>query len=48
MNGKLAKKIRRATAKDIQARFGEIAEVIDSAPLKIRVKIMWKILWKKL
>ena len=48
MNGKKAKKIRRALRKDRRRTFGEFAEVIDRSPLRIRLRIIFKILFKKL
>lgn len=48
MNGKTARKIRRVLHKDSRRAFGEFAEVIDRSPLRIRLRIIFKILFKKL
>lgn len=48
MNGKTEKKIRRVLSKDRRRAFGEFAEVIDRSPLKTRLRIIFKILFKKL
>ena len=48
MNGKTAKKIRRVLSKDRGRAFVEFAEVIDRSPLRIRLRIIFKILFKKL
>lgn len=48
MNSKQVKKIRKAIRKEQVGSFEEFAETINSAPLKLRVKIAFKILIKKL
>lgn len=48
MNGKQVKKLRRIV-KDAQVgNFHEFAETINASPLKLRIKIATKIIFKKL
>lgn len=44
MNSKAVKKLRQIVRKEQVASFKEFAETIDSAPLKLRLKIALKIL----
>lgn len=48
MNNKAVKKLRQVVRKQQVGSFSEFAETIDSAPLKIRLKIAIKIIFKKL
>ena len=48
MNNKAVKKLRQVVRKQQVGSFSEFAETIDSAPLKIRLKIVIKIIFKKL
>ena len=48
MNGKQIKKLRKEVKRAQVGDFLEFAETINSAPLKLRIKIAVKILRKKL
>lgn len=48
MNAKAVKKLRQAIRKEQVGSFNEFAETINSAPLKLRIKIAMKIIFKKL
>lgn len=48
MNSKQVKKLRKAIKKAQIGSFKEFAETIDSAPFRLRLKIIFKILFKKL
>lgn len=48
MNSKQVKKLRKVIRKEQVGSFQEFAETINTAPLKLRVKIAFKILIKKL
>ena len=48
MNSKQVKKIRKIIKKEQVGSFQEFADTINTAPLKLRVKIAFKILIKKL
>ena len=48
MNGKQIKKLRKEVKLAQVGSFSEFAETINSAPLKLRIKIAVKILRKKL
>jgi hypothetical protein len=48
MNGKQIKKLRKEIKRAQVGSFSEFAETINLAPLKLRLKIIFKILFKKL
>ena len=48
MNSKQVKRLRKEIKKAQIGSFKEFAETIDSAPLRLRLKIIFKILFKKL
>ena len=48
MNGKQIKKLRKEIKRVQVGNFSEFADTINSAPLKLRIKIAVKILRKKL
>ena len=48
MNSKQVKKLRKVIRKEQVGSFQEFADTINTAPLKLRVKIAFKILIKKL
>ena len=48
MNAKAVKKLRQAIRKEQVVSFNEFAETINSAPIRLRIKIAMKIIFKKL
>lgn len=48
MNSKIVKKLRKEIKRAQVGSFKEFAETIDASPLKLRLKIIFKILFKKL
>ena len=48
MNGKQIKKLRKLVKLAQVGNFGEFAEAINGSPLKLRLRIIFKILFKKL
>ena len=48
MNSKQVKKLRKVIKKEQVGSFQEFAETINASPLKLRLKIAFKIIFKKL
>jgi hypothetical protein len=48
MNGKQIKEVRREIKRVQIGSFREFAETIDASPLRLRLKIIFKILFKTL
>jgi len=48
MNNKIAKRLRKEIKRVQVGSFKEFAETIDASPLRLRLKIIFKILVKKL